>query len=184
MQIFLKATKFRAKRRNAINAHIKHCETSTQGVVKETFPFRDRWKILRIRLIFNFAPEKRDSSRGAKDGRDVVPLFFPPRTSGKDRNETKGNDRGNFPLRLLFSPDGILTSNRATNRVLPRCQDFLGGGAISAHSCEILMGLVPRRCARIRATARTTWRQQRGNSRSPRDKSAPTCDNNRYPLPT
>lgn len=28
--------------------------------------------------------------------------------------ETKGNDRGNFPLRLLFSPDGILTSNRAT----------------------------------------------------------------------
>lgn len=33
---------------------------------------------------------------------------------------------------------------RSTDLALPRCQDFLGGGAISAHTCEILMGLVPR----------------------------------------
>ena len=114
--------------------------------------------------------------------------YFSPRgrveNGGKIETKRKETIAETFHCVFFFPPDGILTSNRATDRVLPRCQDFLGGGAISAHSCEILMGLVPRRCARIRATARTTWRQQRGNSRSPRDKSAPTCDNNRYPLPT
>lgn len=68
-----------------------------------------------------------------------------------DRSEARGNDtdRGNFPPRLLFPFPPLLefsrvTMPRSTDLALPRCQDFLGGGAISAHTCEILMGLVPR----------------------------------------
>lgn len=68
-----------------------------------------------------------------------------------DRSEARGNDtdRGNFPPRLLFPFPPLLefsrvTVPRSTDLALPRCQDFLGGGAISAHTCEILMGLVPR----------------------------------------